>query len=160
MITLVAALSQNNCIGKNGKLLWQIKEDMEHFKKITTGHIVLMGRKTWESIPEKFRPLSNRKNIVITRQENYFVPEGVELSSTLEEALKKYKNQNIMVIGGAEIYKQVFPQADVLEITHVHESVEGDAFFPQIDRNMWHEKNREDFEKFSFVTYSKEYGTR
>lgn len=155
MITLVAALSQNNCIGKNGKLPWRIKEDMEHFKKITMGHIVLMGRKTWESIPENFRPLANRKNIVITRQENYVVPDGVEIYSTLEEALEKYKNQNIMVIGGAEIYKQVFSEADVLEITHVHEQVDGDAFFPRIEKNIWRETKREDFEKFSFVTYRK-----
>lgn len=155
MITLVAALSQNNCIGNNGKLPWHIKEDMEHFKRITARHIVLMGRKTWESIPEKFRPLLDRKNIVISRQESYIVPEGVEVYSTLEGALQKYPNENIMVIGGAEIYKQVFPQANILEITHVHAHVEGDAFFPEIDRNIWQEKKREDFEKFSFVTYSK-----
>ncbi len=155
MITLVAALSQNNCIGNNGKLPWNIKEDMEHFKKITMGHIVLMGRKTWESIPEKFRPLPNRKNIIITRQENYSVPENVEVYETLDEPLEKYTDQNIMAIGGAEIYKQVFPKADILEITHIHEFVDGDAFFPEIDKNIWQEKKREDFEKFSFVTYSK-----
>lgn len=154
-ITLVAAIAQNNCIGENGKLPWNIKEDMEHFKNITMGHIVLMGRKTWESIPKKFRPLPQRKNIVITRQENYIVSEDVEVYSTLEAALEKYKDQNIMVIGGAEIYKQIFSKADVLEITHVHQPVEGDAFFPEIDKNIWQENKREDFEKFSFVTYTK-----
>ncbi len=155
MITLIAALAQNNCIGKNGKLPWHIPEDMVHFKELTTGKIVLMGRKTWESIPEKFRPLPNRKNIVITRQENYFVPSDVEVYTNIEDVLQKYAAEEIMVIGGAEIYKQTIDTADVLEITHVKESVDGDAFFPEIKKDIWNETHREDFENFSFVTYRK-----
>ena len=112
-----------------------------------------MGRNTWESIPEKFRPLPNRKNIVITRDMNYEVPEGVEIYSSIDEALEKYKNENVFIIGGASIYKQTIEKADQLFITEVHQVFEGDAFFPEIDKNVWQEVEREDHEGFSFVRY-------
>jgi len=153
MLSLIAAISENNCIGKDNSLPWNIPEDMKHFKDITTGHIVLMGRNTWESIPEKFRPLPNRKNIVITRDIKYMVPEGVEVYSSIDEALEKYKNENVFIIGGASIYKQTIDQADKLYITEVHQQVDGDAFFPEIDKNVWQEVEREDHEGFSFVRY-------
>lgn len=155
MITLIAALAENNCIGQNGKLPWHIPEDLAHFKELTSGKIVLMGRKTWESLPEKFRPLPKRKNIIITRQEKYFVGEGVEVFGEIEEALKKYQNEEIFIIGGAEIYRQTLDFADMLEITHVHQKVDGDAFFPEIQTNIWEEVKRLDFEQFSFVSYKK-----
>ncbi len=155
MITLIAALAENNCIGQNGKLPWHIPEDLAHFKELTSGKIVLMGRKTWESLPEKFRPLPKRKNIIITRQEKYFVGEGVEVFGEIEEALKKYQNEEIFIIGGAEIYRQTLEFADRLEITHVHQKVDGDAFFPEIQTNIWEEVKRLDFEQFSFVSYKK-----
>ena len=155
MLSLIAAISENNCIGKNNTLPWNIPEDMKHFKDITSGNVVLMGRNTWESIPEKFRPLPNRKNIVVTRKENYVVPEGVELYSSIEEPLDKYKKENLFVIGGASIYKQTIDKADTLYITEVHRQVDGDAFFPEIDKQVWQEKSREKHDGFDFVLYKK-----
>lgn len=155
MIALVAAVSENNCIGKNNSLPWHIPEDMKRFKELTTGHTVLMGRKTWESIPEKFRPLPKRKNIVITRNTHYPVPVGVVLYHSVDDALKHEKG-DIMVIGGAEIYTQSIALADTLHITHIRTFIEdGTAFFPTIDKNIWREFEREDHEHFSFVTYKK-----
>ncbi len=155
MIALIAAISENNCIGKSGTLPWYIPEDLKRFKTITTGHTVLMGRKTWESIPEKFRPLPNRKNIVITRNTDYPVPAGVILYHSVDEVLKQEKG-DIMVIGGAEIYTQSIELADTLYITHIRTFIEdGTAFFPTIDPTIWKETEREDHEHFSFVTYTK-----
>jgi len=154
MLSLIAAVAQNNCIGKKNDLPWNIPEDLKHFKDITSGHIVLMGRNTWESIPEKFRPLPNRKNIVITRDIKYMVPKGVEVYSSIDEALEKYKKQDLFIIGGASIYKQTIEKADKLFITEVHQFVDGDAFFPEIDKNIWQEVDRDNREYFSFVKYS------
>jgi dihydrofolate reductase len=155
MITLIAAMSRNACIGKDGSLPWRIPEDMAHFKEITMGHPVLMGRKTWESIPEKFRPLPGRQNIVVTRQDTYTLPENVERASSVEEALLMHATEDIFVIGGAEVYRAAMDQADRLEITHVNQTVEGDAFFPDIDAAIWTEAAREDHDGFSFVTYER-----
>ncbi len=155
MIALIAAISENNCIGKNGTLPWHIPEDMKRFRKLTDEHTVVMGRKTWESIPEKFRPLPNRKNIVVTRNTDYPVPVGVVLYHSVEEALN-YEKGDIMVIGGAEIYAQSIERANTLYITHIHTFIEdGTAFFPKIDSTVWKETEREDHEHFSFVTYKK-----
>lgn len=154
MISLIAAISQNNSIGKDNTLPWNIPEDLKHFKDVTSGHIVLMGRNTWESIPEKFRPLSNRKNIVITSDKYYMVPTGVEVYSSIDEVLEKYKNQDVFVVGGASIYKQTIEKADKLFITEVQQFVDGDTFFPEIDKKIWKEIEREDKDGFSFVEYS------
>lgn len=155
MISLIAGISQNNCIGFNGQLPWHIPEDLKHFREVTAGKTVLMGRKTWESLPEKFRPLPNRTNIIITRQTDYAVPAGVEVYATIDEATAKHPAEEIMVIGGAEIYKQTIDQANALHITHINQTVAGDAYFPEIDLNVWKETEREDHEGFSFVTYTK-----
>lgn len=154
MLSLIAGISQNNCIGQNGQLPWHIPEDLKHFREVTAGKTVLMGRKTWESLPEKFRPLPNRTNIIITRQTDYSVPTGVEVYATIDEAIAKHPEE-IVVIGGAEIYKQTIDQADRLYITHINQTVNGDAFFPEIDLNIWHEVERADHEGYSFVTYQK-----
>lgn len=154
MIALVAAVAQNNCIGKRGALPWYLPEDLKHFKKLTLGHVVLMGRKTWDSIPEKFKPLPKRANVVITRQ-NLAVPAGVEVYHTIPTALAAHAGKDIFVIGGAEIYNQTFALSDTLYITEVHKPVEGDAFFPEFNKNEWQEIEREDHEGFSFVTYKK-----
>lgn len=153
MITLIAAISRNNCIGKNGTVPWRIPEDLEHFKHATMGKIVLMGRKTWESIPEKFRPLPKRKNIVITRQLPYPVPKGVEIYATVDEGLAAHAEEDIMVVGGGEIYAQMIGRADILDITHVDQSVDGDAFFPKIDLEVWKEAQREEKKGYAFVIY-------
>lgn len=155
MIALIAAIAQNNCIGKSNTLPWHLPEDLLHFKKITTGKIVLMGRKTWESIPEKYRPLPNRKNIVITTQSDFVVPEGVETYHSINDALLAHASEDIFIIGGATIYTQTIGLADTLYITHVNQIVDGDAFFPDVDHNIWKETERENHEGFSFATYTK-----
>lgn len=155
-ISLVAAISKNNCIGKNGELPWHIPEDMKRVKELTTGNVVVMGRKTWESIPEKYRPLPNRTNVVITRQEDYSVPQGVFVYASVEDALEAHKGEHIIGFGGQMIYEHLMPRADTLEITHVDEHVDAcDAFFPSIDLDAWKETKREDHNGFSFVTYKK-----
>lgn len=154
-LSLIAAISENNCIGKNNTLPWHIPEDLKHFKKITAGKTVLMGRKTWDSIPERFRPLPDRKNIVITKQSEIIFPEGVDVFHSIEDALYAHKGEKIIVIGGGNIYEQTISLADTLYITHVRQTVDGDAFFPVIDPTIWKETEREDHEGFSFVTYKK-----
>jgi|SRR3989338_4961275 len=155
MISLIAAVSAGNVIGHANNLPWHIPEDIAYFKKLTIGKIVLMGRKTWESIPAKFRPLPKRKNIVITRQPNYPVPAGVAVFATIKAALSAHAGEEIMVIGGAEIYRQTIDRAATLYITHIRREFAGDTFFPEIDKNVWHEAEREDHEWFSFVTYKR-----
>lgn len=155
MIAHVVAISQNNCIGKDGTLPWYLPEDLKHFKEVTSGHTVLMGRKTWESLPEKFRPLPNRVNVVVTRNPAYPLPEGVELFTSLEEAMQAHAGDDIMIIGGGQIFEQTMPQTDTLYITHVFQHVDGDAFYPNIDPAVWKEVQRDDRDGYSFVTYSK-----
>ncbi|MCC6563764.1 dihydrofolate reductase [Candidatus Uhrbacteria bacterium] len=155
MIILVAAVAKNGCIGNQGQLVWRNKEDMAHFKEVTTGKAVVMGRKTWESIPPKFRPLVGRLNVVITRQAAYQLPEGVLHYSSPEEAFENLKGRDSAVIGGAEIYRLALPFAERLELTEIDSEFEGDTFFPTIDRNVWKEKKRITHDGFSFVTYEK-----
>lgn len=152
-ISLIAAISENSCIGKNGELPWRIPEDLQHFKELTLNHPVVMGRKTWESVPERFRPLPGRTNIIITRQTEYVVPQGVLVYNSLSEALRNYQQEEIFIIGGAEMYAQSLPLANTLYITHVHQTVDGDAFFPPIDSYRWTESARENHPGFSWVTY-------
>lgn len=159
MISLIVAIGKNNELGKENKLLWSLPADMKHFKETTSGHTVIMGRKTFESIG---KALPNRKNIVITRDTN-FQSEGIEIAHSLEEALELFKNtdEEVFVIGGGEIYKQAIEKADKLYITHVEaEDKDADSFFPIIDKEIWQETKREDFKKddknphdYSFVEY-------
>ena len=159
-ITLIAAISENNVIGKNGKIPWNIPEDLGRFKKLTLEHPIIMGRKTYESLPEKSRPLPKRKNIVMS---NSLSPtEGIYVAKNLEEALKLAENKDAYVIGGEEIYRLFLPVADKLEITRVHKKYEGDSFFPQeIEWSEWgllNEKNgtsKNEKVSYSFLTYSR-----
>jgi dihydrofolate reductase len=154
MIALVAGVSKNNCIGKSGALPWHIPEDMKRVRALTVGKNVVMGRKTWESLPEKFRPLPNRVNIVITRQTDYPVPPGVEVHASVPDAIKAHEGEDTIGFGGEAIFKEMILLADTLYITHVDEEIEEcDAFFPPIDPTVWKEQEREDFDIFSFVTY-------
>ncbi|MBT4153192.1 MAG: dihydrofolate reductase [Candidatus Magasanikbacteria bacterium] len=155
MISLIVAMSENNCIGKDGGLPWHIKEDMARVKAFTTGKVLIMGRNTWESIPKKFRPLPNRTNIVITRNEAYDVPKGVEVYNSIEAAIEAHKNEEIVSFGGAGIYKAMLPIADKLEVTHVHKHVDGDTFFPDVNWDEWKETARENFEDYSFASYER-----
>ncbi len=160
MLVLVAALAENGCIGVGGKLPWHIPADLKHFQNVTRGRIVLMGRKTWESLPASARPLPDRRNIVITTQTAYAVPPGVERFESIDAALAAHAglDEDIMVIGGADIYRQIIDRADRLLLTHVHQRVEGDAFFPVVDAARWRVVSREAHEtadgvKFEFVEY-------
>lgn len=150
------AVSENNVIGKNNDLPWNLPEDLKHFREITSGKTVLMGRKTYESIFARLKkPLPNRKNVVITRQEDYQVPEGVLVFPDLTSAFEKLVNEDIYVIGGAEIYKQALPLAKKMYLTRVKGSYEGDAFFPEVNFNEWQKVEQEDHEQFSYLTYIK-----
>jgi len=150
-INIIAAIGPNNIIGNKGKLPWHIPDDLKRFKKLTLDHPVIMGRKTYESIG---RPLPNRENIVITSQKNYSAP-GCSTFSSLKEALNKYAESDIFIIGGAKIYKQAMPFADHLYITEIKIPAEGDVYFPEYDKNEWREMEREKHEQFNFVTYKK-----
>lgn len=154
-LSLVVAVSANNCIGKDGALPWHIPEDIAHFKALTLHKTVLMGRKTWESLPATFRPLPQRTNIVITRQTDYALPLGVERYDTLEAALRAHAGEELMIIGGAQIYHETLPFADTVYLTRVHQEVAGDTFFPVLEPTSWRESEREDYPTFSFVTYQK-----
>lgn len=161
MITIIAAIAKNNALGKDNDLIWHLPADLKRFKKVTSGHHILMGRNTFESIG---KPLPNRTTIIITRNKNYF-KEGCLIAHSIEEAIDLVENKDdIFIIGGAQVYKETLNKklADQLDITLVHHEFEADAFFPEIDLNVWEETNREDFiadEKnkfdYSFVRYSK-----
>lgn len=154
MIILVAAVSQNNCIGKKGELPWDIPGDMVRMRKITLGKVLVMGRNTWESIPEHRRPLPMRTNVVITRDETYPLPDDVERYSSIRAAVDAHPSEDIVGFGGQRVFEDMMPMADMLEITHVHQSVDAcDAFFPVIDPTQWKESWRENHEGYSFATY-------
>jgi dihydrofolate reductase len=156
MISIIVAIAKNNVIGKKNELPWYLPEDMKHFKQITDGQTVLMGSKTFESIVSRLgKPLPNRKNIVISSDPNYAVPEGVVVNNDLDKALADFKNQSLFVIGGASIYKQTIEKADKLYITEVDQEIDGDAFFPEIDLNKWEEISRDKHERLSFVQYNR-----
>ena len=161
MIIVIAAIAKNNALGKDNDLIWHLPADLKRFKKVTTGHYILMGRNTFESIG---KPLPNRTTIIITRNKNYF-KDGCLIANSLEEAIEMAKEEEkIFIIGGAQIYKETISKnlADRLDITLVHKDFEADVFFPEIDPEIWREDAREDYtadEKnkldYSFVTYTK-----
>jgi dihydrofolate reductase len=135
MISIIVAVSEDLGIGKNNDLLWYIPDDLKRFKSLTYGKTVIMGRRTWESLPRK--PLSGRKNIVITDIPDDYC-EGAQIVHSVSEALDKCKAEDeIFIIGGGSIYKQFMPLADRLYITHVHEKMPADVFFPWIDPGEW-----------------------
>ena len=135
IISLIAAVAGNNVIGKNNDLPWNLPADMKYFRDTTMGHCVIMGRKNYDSIPLKYRPLEGRTNIVVTRQKN-FTAENCIVVNSVEDALSEAKKKNeteVFIIGGADIYKQTIDVADKLYVTHINHAFEGDAFFPAID---------------------------
>lgn len=144
IISLIAALSTNRVIGKNNDLPWHLPDDMKYFMQTTKGHHVIMGRKNYESIPEKFRPLPNRTNIVVTRQQNFAAPNCIVVNS-IEDALaiaKKNNEPEVFIIGGSEIYNQGFAIANRLYLTEIHATIEGDTYFPAFDKSQWREVSR------------------
>ena len=152
-IVIIAAVARNRVIGKDNTLIWSIPEDMAHFKALTSGQTVIMGRKTWESLPPRFRPLPGRRNIVISRQADFAAP-GAELAASLEAALQlAAQAETAFIIGGEQIYRQAMDVADRLEITEVDLEPEGDAWFPVIDAGCWQETARAAGQGYAFVTY-------
>ncbi len=148
-------MARNRVIGKNNALPWRLSPDLKRFRCITMGHPIIMGRKTYESIG---RPLDGRKNIVITRNPE-FRPDGVTVAGSIDEALGLANDDEIMIIGGADIYAQTLSRADRIHLTLIHENFDGDAYFPEIDSKEWKEAEREDIEPgvdaafgYSFVT--------
>ena|ERR1035437_2294185 len=154
MISLIAAVARNRVIGNNNLLLWHLPEDMRHFREATRGKPVIMGRKTWESLPESFRPLPGRHNIVVSRNAAYQAP-GATLVGSLEEAMSKVSEiDEVFVIGGAELYRQALPQANRLYLTEIEENFAGDAFFPEIFPQEWEEISRKRQQGTSELTFS------
>ncbi len=156
MITsIIVAIAKNNAIGKDNKLLWYLPNDLKHFKDVTTGHSVIMGRKTFESVG---RPLPKRRNIVVTRQSISI--DGCEVVPSIEAALALCADEDqVFIVGGAEIYKQAIPLTDRIYLTKVDQDFEGDTFFPELNAAEWEETERENFEpddknklKYSFIT--------
>jgi dihydrofolate reductase len=157
-LALVAAIARGGVIGRDGTIPWRIPEDMERFRALTMGHPVVMGRRTWESIPDRFRPLPGRRNIVVTRNLNWS-GEGAERARSLEDALILLEGApRVFVIGGAELYAVALPLADELLFTEIDAVVDGDTVFPPFDRSKFVETSRdvqvsETGIPFSFVTY-------
>ncbi len=163
MISLIAAVARNRAIGKDNQLLWRLPEDMRHFRETTRGKAVIMGRKTWESLPAAFRPLPGRRNIVLTRDPAY-VAGGAVIARSLPDALALAgSEEEVFVIGGAELYRQALPLAGRLYLTEVAEAPDGDAFFPEISAADWQEISRatrrdESGLEFAFVVYRRHAG--
>ena len=143
MISIIVAVSDDWGIGKDNELLWNISEDLKRFKRLTSGNIVIMGKKTWESLPR--RPLPGRTNIVLTDDPKEII-DGSLTAYSIEDALSKCeKGEEIFVIGGGSVYRQFMPVADRLYITHVHKKAPADVYFPEIDLNIWEVVEKEEF---------------
>jgi dihydrofolate reductase len=157
MIILIAAVAENNALGKNNDLLWHLPNDFKRFKEITSGHYIIMGRKTFESFP---KPLPNRTHVIISRQKNYS-SDGCIVVQDLEKAISVCpKDEDIFVIGGGEIYTQSIIFADQLDITRVHHSFDADVYFPEIDLEIWeltsetfNPKDEKHLYDYTFQTY-------
>lgn len=159
MITIIAAAAENNALGKDNQLVWHLPNDFKRFKTLTSGHYIIMGRKTFESFP---KPLPNRTHIVISRQKNY-APVGCIVVNSLEDAIKKCpKNETIFIIGGGEIYTLGLEIASTIELTRVHATFDADAFFPEINKKTWelvatenHPKDSSHAIAYTYETYKR-----
>ncbi len=158
-LTIIAAVSINNIIGNKNKLIWKLSNDLKRFKNLTTNHSVIMGRKTFESLPN---PLPGRDNIVITRDTNYSKP-NIQVCSSIEDAINLTKTDTQpFIIGGGEIYTQTINIVDRIELTRVHEEFDGDAYFPEIPLDIFELINEENYNSdlenefdYSYLTYKK-----
>jgi dihydrofolate reductase len=154
---MIAAVAENNALGKDNELVWHLPNDFKRFKELTTGHYIIMGRKTFESFP---KPLPNRTHVVITRQKEYS-PEGCIVVNSIENAIKLCpKDAPVFIIGGGEIYQQGLEYTDKIEITKVHAHFDADTFFPEIDLSNWelvtskfNEKDEKHLFSFTYQTY-------
>ncbi|MBN1107446.1 MAG: dihydrofolate reductase [Bacteroidales bacterium] len=155
MISIIAAVSDDLGIGKDNDLLWHLSDDLKRFKKLTTGQTVIMGKRTWESLP--VRPLPNRKNVVITDVAAEIFP-GAVTAYSIEDALEKCReDKEIFIMGGGSIYRQFMPLAGRLIITHVHSAAEADVWFPRIDMRKWKVAEKEEHSSeaipYTYVVY-------
>jgi dihydrofolate reductase len=150
-VILIAAVGSNGVIGRDNDLPWRIREDLRHFKELTLGQTLVMGRKTYDSIG---RPLPGRRTVVVTRQPDWAV-DGVEVAHSLQAALEPADGKDVYVAGGGEIYRQALPHADRLELTEVDQSPAGDVTFPTFDRSAWRRAAATPHEGFTFVTYDR-----
>ena len=159
LITIIVAAAENNIIGNDNKLIWHLSNDLKRFKELTKGHHVIMGRKTFESMP---KALPNRTNVIITRKKDYFAENAI-VTNSLDEAIKLTSDDpQPFIIGGGEIYKIALNISDRIELTRVHHNFDGDTYFPEIDSKIWQEinrteKNKDDKHKYdyTFITYEK-----
>ena len=159
LLTMIAAAAKNDALGKDNDLIWHISEDLKRFKRLTSGHAIIMGRKTFESMP---KALPNRTNIVLTNKKDY-QSEGAIVVHTIEDALNLVKDDTQpFIIGGGEIYRLFMPYCDRIELTRVHHNFEADVFFPKIDLNQWKEIARENIDAtkeqpyhYSYITFEK-----
>lgn len=158
MITIIAAAGENNSLGKDNDLVWHLPDDFKRFKELTSGNYILMGRKTFETFP---KPLPNRKHLIITRQDNYSVPENCFVFDTIQSAIDFTDNQDIWIIGGGEIYKQSMDIVDRIELTRVHSDFEADTFFPEIGEEWelvseeYHPDDERHKYDFTYLTYNR-----
>lgn len=159
MITIIAAAAENNALGKDNDLVWHLPDDFKRFKRLTSGHYIIMGRKTFESFPKL---LPNRTHVIITRKKDYS-PEGTIVVNSLDEALRVSKlDEQPFIIGGGEIYKIGMEATDRIELTRVHGEFEADTYFPEIDEDNWklikeefHEKDDKHDHPFTYLTYER-----
>jgi dihydrofolate reductase len=152
IVTLIVAMADNGVIGSNGAMPWHIPEDLRRFKALTLGKPCIMGRKTWDSLPRK--PLPGRSNIVVTRDTG-FRAEGARVTHSLDDAMACAGDApEIMIIGGAELFRQALPMARRIELTEVHTAIAGDATMPSFDRAVWHERHREEHTTAAGLRYS------
>ena len=166
IISIIVAISKNQVIGKNNQLIWNLPKDMKYFMDTTMNTTVIMGRKNYESIPKKYRPLKNRNNVIITRNKSYKA-EGCLVVNSIEESLeslRNVKNKEVFVIGGGEIYKKFLEKGliDRMYITHIDEQFDGDTFFPEINYDSWqssellnHKKDESNPHDFKIMVYNK-----
>jgi dihydrofolate reductase len=159
-LSLIAAVARDGVIGRDNAIPWQLPEDARHFRTVTMGHPVVMGRRTWDSLPDRFRPLPGRRNVVVTRNPDW-LGDGAERAGSLEEALALLVEEpQVYVVGGAELYAQALPLANELVVTEIDAEVEGDVYFPTWDRAAFRESSREEHVSedgvgFAFVTYKR-----
>lgn len=164
-ISMIAAMGQNRVIGKDNDIPWHLPDDFQFFKKTTEGHHVLMGRKNFESLPPRFKPLPNRPNVIITRNPDYRA-DGAQVVNSLEDALNIAEangEKEAFIIGGGEIYKLGLAHADTIYLTEINGAFDGDTIFPEFDKSIWKEVERKHHGtderhqfSFDFVTYQKE----
>jgi dihydrofolate reductase len=164
IVSMIAAMGSNRVIGKDNDIPWHLPDDFQFFKETTQGHHVIMGRKNWESLPPKFKPLPNRPNLIVTRQENYMA-EGAVIFNSIDEALTYARMANekeAFIIGGGEIYRQSLSLADKIYLTEIEGAFEGQTTFPKFEKEIWSEVSREHHQiderhkyAFDFVVYLK-----